>query len=142
MGKLSDLIKDVDRIKELNDARMRFLEEQWAHEKEAKRLRKVVAEHYESITLAKEGIWQTVSDLQLNRRENAPCTTEDFCAAITYWVERAHTIRKSNAIVRLDGKDIDVPDIDIRGEMPELRPCYPCTIHKEVLSVCAEIRPE
>lgn len=121
---------------------MQLLKDQWDHEREAERLRGMVAEHHDTIEFAKGQIWNTVCDLQLNRRENAPPSTDEFCDAVTDWIERANKIRRLNAVVRLDGKDLDVPDVDIQGEVPEPRPCYPCKIHREVLAVLDEVRPE
>jgi hypothetical protein len=142
MSKLSSLLKAVDQIRELDDAKMQLLKDQWAHEREAERLREMVAEHHDTIDLAKSQIWNNVCDLQLNRRESAPSSTDEFCDAVADWVERANKIRRLNAVVRLDGKDLDVPDVDIQDEVPEPRPCYPCKIHREVLAILGEIRPE
>lgn len=142
MGKLSDLLKATDQLRELEYSKMRLLEDQWALEKEVDRLHKGVKQHSAKIGLEKEGIWNAVCDLKLNRREDAPSSTDDFCDAVATWVERANTIRKANVIVRLDGGDLDVPDVDIHEEKPEPRPCYPCKVHREVLKVLDEMRPQ
>jgi hypothetical protein len=121
---------------------MQLLRKQWSYEREIERLKATVSNYRDQIESAKSEIRTTAQDMQLNRRENPPDLTDEFCDAVTDWIERASAIRKSSNLAYLDGRDLDVPDVDIYEDKPNLRPCYPCKAHEVVQEVLSEMRPE
>ncbi|WP_417519103.1 sigma factor-like helix-turn-helix DNA-binding protein [Marinobacter sp.] len=121
---------------------MLLLENQWAREREVENLKATVADYRHQIDSAKSDILTTVSDMRLNRREPPPPMTEELYDSVTDWIERARAIRKASKLAYLDGSDLDVPDVDIPEDELNLRPCYPCKVHKVVQEVLSEMRPE
>lgn len=142
MGKLSDLSLAVEQLRELENTQLQLLRKQWSYEHEIERLKATVSEHRDQIESAKSEILTTALDMQLNRRETPPNLTDEFCDAVTDWIERARAIRKSSKLTYLDGRDLDVPDVDIYEDEENIRPCYPCKVHEVVQQVLSEMRPE
>ena len=142
MGRLSDLSLAIEQLRELEKTKMQLLQKQWEHEEEIEKLETTLADFFQRIDSAKFDILTTVSNMRLNRREAPPLMTDDFCDAVTDWIERARAIRKTSKLAYLDGRDLDVPDVDIPEDEPNPRPCYPCKVHKAVQEVLGEMRPE
>ena len=96
MGRISDLSSAVEQLRELEKTQMQLLRKQWSYEREIERLKATVSNYRDQIESAKSEIRTTAQDMQLNRRENPPDLTDEFCDAVTDWIERASAIRKSS----------------------------------------------
>ncbi|WP_303292202.1 hypothetical protein [Marinobacter sp. SS5-14b] len=132
LRRLQSLQQDSNRINRKAEEKR---EELAAIRKEARAVTKQAAELHREITAE-------VCQQALNRREGIPDDLDEFCYEVEKWIKRAKRIRKEQKVVYLDGRDLDIPDMDVPGEIEPPKACYPCNVFQAVSLAIGNMRPE
>lgn len=143
MPRHKQILDNLKQLKSLDAAARRVREKSAELHRQRNEYQEELGQLNRKMFRLKLDVTNEVELQSLNRRAGFPDDIPDFCSSVEGWIERANHIRRSTKVVYLDGRDLDVPDVDIlRPEERVKQRCYACNVYKALNEIMSEMLPE